>query len=340
MNSTVLDTFNRPLRDLRISVTDKCNLRCTYCMPADEYSEEYPFLKREEILTFEEIARIAKAFVELGTEKIRITGGEPLLRRELPNLIAMLSPIPGVKDMALTTNGLLLPQYAQPLNDAGMQRITVSLDSLDDAVFGEMNGRNIGTDGVLAGLEAAEVAGFSPIKINVVSQRGVNDHTLVELVALCRERGWIPRFIEYMDVGNRNRWQPDHVLPSRELLQHIHERWPLRPLDKNYRGETSNRYAFLDGKGEIGFISSVSEPFCGDCTRARLSADGKVYTCLFATTGTDLRGPIRTGASDADLRNLIAGIWHTREDRYSEMRMKLRSENAETRKVEMYHIGG
>ena len=336
----VRDTFGRPVRDLRVSVTDRCNFRCPYCMPAEIYGEKYQFLPRAELLSFEEIARLARIFVQLGVNKLRLTGGEPLVRNGVERLIALLAPIDGVEDLTLTTNGYLLAQQARALKDAGLQRITVSVDSLDEEVFKAMNGRNYGTKRVLEGIEAAERAGLSPIKINAVVQRGVNDHTIVDLARHFKGTGHIVRFIEYMDVGNLNGWKLDQVVPAREIFDRINEEMPLEPAEANYRGEVARRYRYLDGSGEIGIIASVTQPFCGDCTRARLSTDGKLFTCLFAGKGTDLRGPMRDGAGDDDLRDLIAGVWSRREDRYSELRTQFTRQENPPRKVEMYQIGG
>ncbi len=333
-----LDQFRRPLRDLRISVTDRCNFRCSYCMPAEIYGERYEFLPKPEILTFEEITRLAKILVGLGVSKIRLTGGEPLVRADLAELVAMLAPIPGLEDLTLTTNGYLLAQQAQALKDAGLQRISVSLDTLDDSIFRKMNGRNFGTQRILEGIRKAEEIGFHPIKINAVVVKGVNDHTVVDLARFCKEHGYIARFIEYMDVGNRNGWKLDNVVPSQEVIRRIGQEMPLEPMDKDYRGEVADRYRYLDGTGEVGVISSVTEPFCGDCTRMRLSPDGKVYTCLFATIGHDLKKPLRSGATDDDLKKRIAGLWRLRTDRYSEERSSLTTPLP--RKVEMYQIGG
>ena len=274
--------MGRPLKDLRISVTDRCNFRCTYCMPAEIFGESYKFLPKNEILSFEEIARLARIFVEFGVNKLRITGGEPLLRTDLHKLIAMLTGMPGLEDLTLTTNAYLLPQQAQRLKDAGLQRITISLDTLDDEVFKEMNGRGISIDRVLQGIDAAAAVGLAPIKINAVVQKGVNDHTVVDLARHFKGSGHIVRFIEYMDVGNRNGWKWDQVVPAAEIVQQIDAEMPLEPVDSNYPGEVANRYRYRDGQGEIGVISSVSQPFCANCTRSRLSTDGKLYTCLFA----------------------------------------------------------
>jgi cyclic pyranopterin phosphate synthase len=307
-------------------------------MPRDTFHEGYRFLKSAERLSFEEIARLARLYQRLGVRKLRITGGEPLLRPNLPDLIGDLTTIPGIDDVALTTNGMLLAKYATELKAAGLSRVTVSLDSLDPQVFARMSGGLGGVEEVLDGIEHARRAGLGPIKVNAVLQRGTNDAGALDLVARFRGTGIIVRFIEYMDVGNRNDWQPDRVVPSRELAAAIGARWPIRPLSPNYRGEVAERYAFEDGAGEIGFISSVSQPFCGDCSRARLSSDGAMFTCLFATQGTDLRGPLRGGASDDELQAMIGAIWARRLDRYSELRASLRARGAS--KVEMYYIGG
>jgi cyclic pyranopterin phosphate synthase len=333
----IRDTFRRPLRDLRISVTDRCNFRCTYCMPAEIFGDSYKFLPKADILTFEEITRLTRILVGLGITKVRLTGGEPLVREQLETLVAQLAQIPGVEDLTMTTNGFLLPQKAQALKDAGLERVTVSLDSLDDAVFRRMNGNRSGVQRVLDGIEAAEQVGLSPIKINAVVQRGVNDHTVVDLARLGKERGWIVRFIEYMDVGNLNGWRMDDVVSAADIVAMIDAEMPLEPVQSNYQGEVAERYRYRDG-GEIGVISSVTKPFCGACTRMRLSPEGSIYTCLFATKGTDLREPLRAGASDAELEQIIRGLWGRRTDRYSEERFD-QTEPRE-RKVEMYHIGG
>lgn len=333
----ITDKFNRPLRDLRISVTDRCNFRCTYCMPAEIFGERYQFLPKAQLLTFEEIARLTAIIVRLGAVKIRLTGGEPLVRQELEKLVGLLNQIDGVDDMALTTNGYHLPQKAQALRDAGLRRVTISLDSLDEAVFRQMNGNKSGVDRVLKGIEAAEKVGFESIKINTVVQRGVNDHTLVDLARYCKERGHIVRFIEYMDVGNINGWKMDEVVTADEIVAIIDAAMPLEEIEGNYYGEVARRYRYRDGGGEIGLITSVTKPFCGACTRMRLSAEGGIYTCLFASQGTDLRTPMRDGASDDELEQIIRNTWGKRIDRYSELRFSMtRSPN----KVEMYHIGG
>ena len=331
------DMFERPIRDLRISVTDRCNFRCTYCMPAEIYGERYEFLPKADLLTFEEISRLTRILVRHGAAKVRITGGEPLVRAEIETLIASLSQIDGVADLTLTTNAYLMDQKAQLLKDAGLQRVTISLDSLDDEVFMSMNGRGFGTAKVLQGIDAAEKAGLTPIKINAVVQKRVNDHTVVELARYFKDRGHIVRFIEYMDVGNRNGWRLDHVVPADEIVSMIDVEMPLEPFERSYRGEVAMRYRYRDGGGEIGVIASVTQPFCGDCTRLRLSPEGSVYTCLFASKGTDLRGPLRSGATDEELETIIAAMWGARDDRYSEERSSMTEPQ---RKVEMYHIGG
>ena len=312
-------------------------------MPAELYGENYPFLPKSELLSFEEIERLARLFIDLGVEKLRITGGEPLLRHELFRLIERLVAIPGLRDIALTTNGYLLEKQAAVLRDAGIERITVSLDSLDEEIFKRMSGRTFGPQRVLAGIEAADRAGMRPIKINCVVQRGVNDHTLVDLARSFRGTGHIVRFIEFMDVGTLNGWDLSQVVPAAEIVARIGAEFPIDPIDPNYRGEVANRYRYRDGSGEIGIIASVSAPFCGDCTRARLTIEGKLVTCLFAADGTDLRTPLRSGASDAELRDLIDTIWSHRTDRYSEQRSALtESGDPSTRKakIEMYQIGG
>jgi cyclic pyranopterin phosphate synthase len=336
---TARDALARPLHDLRISVIDRCNFRCPYCMPEDQYAHDHVFLAKDQRLRFEEIDRIARAFVRLGVRKLRLTGGEPLLRRELPVLVRLLARIPDVEDIALTTNGVLLPRYAQALREAGLKRLTVSLDSLDPATFRHLSGGRGDVGEVMAGIAAAEAAGFERIKLNCVVMRGINDTQVLDLVERYRGSGHIVRFIEYMDVGTMNGWQADLVVPSSELIARISARWPLQALDRGYRGEVATRHAFADGAGEVGFISSVSHPFCGDCSRARLSADGKLYTCLFAQAGFDLREPLRAGSSDDELTALIAARWARRVDRYSERRAELRAAGG-SGKVEMFAIGG
>jgi len=336
--SAVKDRLDRPLRDLRISVIDRCNYRCPYCMPAEAYGEGHEFLPRSSWLTAGEIKRIAGLFLQLGVRKVRLTGGEPLLRKDIVEIVAGLNELEGFEDLALTTNGSRLETCAGELKAAGLKRITVSLDSLDEAVFRAMNGGRGELAPVLRGIEAAERAGFAPIKINTVVERGKNDHTVLDLLEHFRGTGIIVRFIEYMDVGTVNGWQPSQVVTSKELLERIGARWPVTPLGSNYRGEVAKRYAYADGQGEIGFISSVSAPFCGDCHRARLSADGTVYTCLFAARGTQLRTALRAGASDADLVGLLQNVWRHRGDRYSELRGEKAA--AERKRVEMYRMGG
>ena len=334
------DRLARPLRDLRISVMDRCNFRCPYCMPRERFHEHYAFLKTAERLSFEEILRLTRLFVPMGVRKLRITGGEPLLRVNLPDLIADLNAIEGVEDIALTTNGVLLAKHAYELKAAGLARVTISLDSLDQDVFARMNGGFGKVGEVLDGIEHAQAAGLGPVKINAVIQRGVNEDSVLPLVERFRGTGITVRFIEYMDVGNRNDWREQLVVPSRDLQARIHARWPLHAVRPDHVGEVARRYAFDDGQGEVGFISSVTQPFCGTCSRARLSSDGAFYTCLFAQSGTDLRGPLRAGADDDDLTRIIRNTWSHREDRYSEQRMILRARAQSGPKVEMNYIGG
>ncbi len=332
----LLDTLNRPLRDLRISVTDRCNFRCVYCMPKEVFGGEFQFLEREQLLTFEEITRLARVFVTLGAEKIRLTGGEPLVRRNLEQLIAMLSSIPGV-DLTLTTNGSLLARQAQALKDAGLHRVTVSLDSLDDAVFKAMNDVEFPVAKVLEGIEAAAAVGLAPIKINMVVKRGVNEHSVVPMARHFKGTGHILRFIEYMDVGHTNGWRLDDVVSAAEIISILDTELPLEPAAPNYRGEVAKRWRYRDGSGEIGVIASVTQAFCRDCTRARLSPEGSLYTCLFGIKGFDLRALVRGGASDEELARAIGRVWHVRGDRYSEIRSEA---TVNLPKVEMSHIGG
>jgi len=334
----LLDVFGRPLQDLRISVIDSCNFRCPYCMPAETFNQDYRFLKPEDLLTFEEITRLVRIFARRGVVKVKLTGGEPLLRPWLPELVRSLSLIGGIEDLALITNGAHLARMAHSLRAAGLTRMTVSLDSLDESTFARMNGRAHRLAPVLRGLEAAAASGFQGIKLNTVVIRGLNDHQALDMVRRFRCTGHIVRFIEFMDVGNRNGWRPELVVPSRETLEAISAEFPLEPVAPAYRGEVASRYRFTDGQGEIGFISSVSQPFCSTCTRIRLSAEGKLYTCLFAGKGFDLRGPMRRGAEDAELLSLIEMLWKHRVDRYSEKRGGPAGSSQE--KVEMYHIGG
>ena len=339
---TLLDSFGRPLRDLRISVTDRCNFRCRYCMPREVFGADFPFLPRDEILTFEEIARLAGLFAGLGVRKLRLTGGEPTLRADLPTLVAQLKAAAPEVDIALTTNGSLLQRLAQPLADAGLDRVTVSLDTLDDAIFRDMNDADVPVAHVLDGIDAAAAAGLRPIKVNAVIKRGINDHTAVDLARHFQGSGHILRFIEYMDVGASNGWLLDDVVPAAELVGRIDAVLPIEPLEAGYRGEVARRWRYRDGSGELGFISSVSAPFCGDCTRARLSADGSLYTCLFAALGTDLRGPLRDPATgDDDLLDLLRGVWRLRDDRYSELRSAATPDLPDPgSRIEMSYIGG
>jgi cyclic pyranopterin phosphate synthase len=335
----LFDRHRRPLRDLRISVIDRCNFRCPYCMPVQRFGGPSAFLAKGDWLRPDEIERLARAFVQAGVRKLRLTGGEPLLRPELIEIVERLARIGGIDDLALTTNGVLLPKLAADLRRAGLMRLTISLDALDPARFRRMSGGQGEVADVLAGIAAAEVAGFERVKLNCVVQRGVNDDEVLSLLEHFRGTPHVVRFIEYMDVGNRNHWQPDTVVPSRELMERVHARWPISPVRADYRGEVAERYRFDDGGGEVGFISSVSQPFCGDCTRVRLSSEGSLYTCLFATHGTDLRAPLRAGEDDDALIERIRGVWGARADRYSELRQKLRNEQP-LRKIEMNYIGG
>jgi len=329
------DTLGRGLRDLRISVTDRCNFRCVYCMPRDVFDSEHKFLPHSAILSFEEIARLARVFVGLGVKKIRLTGGEPLVRRDLDRLVAMLAQLD--VDLTLTTNGSLLAKQAGRLAVAGLKRLTVSLDALDDAVFKAMNDSDFPVAKVLEGIDAAAAAGLGPVKINMVVKRGTNDHEIVPLARRFRGTGHIVRFIEYMDVGSTNGWRMDEVLPSAEVLERIGAHFPLEPIEPDYRGEVAERWRYRDGAGEIGVISSVTQAFCRDCNRLRLSTEGSLYTCLFAHSGHDLKSLVRGGASDDELRNEIAAVWRARGDRYSEIRT---AETARLPKVEMSYIGG
>jgi len=341
----VVDTRGRALRDLRISVTDRCNFRCVYCMPAEVFGRDYAFLPHGEVLTFEEITRVARVFVNLGVTKLRVTGGEPLVRRELPTLIGYLATLRqsdgGPIDLTLTTNGSALRALARPLADAGLRRITVSLDSLDDATFQAMNGVDFPVERVLDGIRAAREAGLAPIKVNMVVRRGLNEDSVVPMARWARDEGLVLRYIEYMDVGTTNGWRLDDVVTAREIVEQIDAVLPLEPTDPNYRGEVAERWRFRDGSGELGVIASVSQPFCGDCTRARLSADGKLYTCLFSAVGHDLRAILRGGsegaALDAELEARIGAVWAVRDDRYSELRTE---ETSHLPRVEMFAVGG
>ena len=337
----VLDTRGRALRDLRISVTDRCNFRCTYCMPAEVFGRDYAFLPHDQVLTYEEIARLAAIAVELGVRKLRITGGEPLVRRDLPDLVTLLAaiqaPAGDAIDLTLTTNGSALRALARPLADAGLQRITVSLDSQDDATFRRMNGVDFPVSRVLDGIAAARAAGLAPIKVNMVVKRGENEASIVPMARWARDEGLVLRFIEYMDVGTANGWRVDDVVGAAEILATVGAQLPLEAAEPAYRGEVAGRWRYRDGSGEIGVIASVTQPFCGDCTRARLSAEGKIYTCLFSATGTDLRGPLRSGADDGALRAILARTWEARTDRYSELRTEATSHLP---RIEMFAVGG
>ena len=333
--SSLVDALGRPMRDLRISVTDRCNFRCQYCMPKEIFGANFAFLPRSAVLTFEEITRLARLFAAQGVRKFRLTGGEPTLRAQLPTLVRMLREIPDV-EIAMTTNGTMLKTLAAPLREAGLDRVTVSLDSVDDATFRAMNDMDFPVALVLEGIEAAEAAGL-PVKVNAVVRRGVNDHTLLDLAGRFRGTPHAVRFIEFMDVGTTNGWKLDEVLPASTLVRMINERWPLEPVGPNYTGEVAQRFRYRDGAGEVGVITSVTQPFCGTCTRMRLSAEGSIYTCLFAAGGIDLREAMREGASDDALTALIEGTWRAREDRYSELRSQA---TPDLRKVEMSYIGG
>ena len=332
----VLDTRSRPLRDLRISVTDRCDFRCVYCMPKEVFGRDFQFLRRSELLTFEEIARVVRIGAGLGVRKLRLTGGEPLMRRDLERLVEMLAGIDGIDDIAMTTNGSLLPRKARVLADAGLRRVTVSLDSLDDAVFGAVNDVDFPVERVLDGIAAAEEAGM-PVKVNMVVKRGLNDGSVLEMAEHFRGTGHTLRLIEYMDVGTTNGWQMDDVVPAAELVEAIGTEWPLEPVEPAYPGEVARRYRYADGAGEVGAIASVTQPFCHDCSRARLSAEGRLYTCLFAAAGHDLRRRLRGDGVDEDVEAFLRRIWGRRADRYSELRT---AETSGRPKVEMSHIGG
>jgi len=336
--SAVLDTLHRPLRDLRISVTDRCNFRCNYCMPKEVFGRAYKFLPKDELLSYEEITRLARIFVAHGTQKIRLTGGEPTVRRDLPRLVQSLAGIEGLQDLTLTTNASRLAGIAKELREAGLHRVTVSLDSLDDATFRAMNDVDFPVKRVLDGIEAALKAGFSPVKINVVVRRGLNEAAILDVARRFRGPDYIVRFIEFMDVGTTNGWLMEDVVPAAEIIERISREMPLKPVKANYRGEVAERWRYKDGSGEIGVIASVTQPFCGDCTRARLSADGKLYTCLFAVRGTDFRDILRSGGTDEEIAERLHGVWSRRKDRYSEQRTE--GTIALRDKVEMSYIGG
>ena len=335
-----LDRLARPLSDLRISVMDRCNFRCPYCMPKDRFPDNHRFLRSQERLSFAEIVRLSRLFVTLGVRKLRLTGGEPLLRANLADLVGDLSTLPGIEDIALTTNGVLLGQHAIELQANGLRRVTVSLDTLDPEIFTRLSGGFASLEQVVRGIDAAIAAGLEPVKINCVIERGLNDHTALDLVERFRGKPVTVRFIEFMDVGNSSTWRPERVVPSRELAARIAARWPMRPVAESYRGEVAQRWRFDDGAGEVGFISSVSQPFCGACSRARLSSDGKFYTCLFAAQGLDLRAALRGDAADEEIVKLIRNAWLGRTDRYSELRDELRRSDGAREKVEMHYIGG
>ncbi len=333
---TLIDKMQRPLRDLRISVTDLCNFRCPYCMPKEVFGTDHRFLPKSELLTFEEITRLAAIFVELGVRKIRLTGGEPLIRHQVEVLVGMLHELPGI-ELAMTTNGSLLAQKAQTLKNVGLDRLTLSFDSLDDVTFRQMNDVDFPLEKVLQGVAAAEAVGFRNLKFNMVVKRGFNDHHLLDMAKHFRGSGHILRFIEYMDVGNTNGWRLDDVVPAKEIIETIHAKFPLEPVNPNYLGEVARRWRYLDGQGEIGVIASVTQPFCGDCSRARISATGQLYTCLFAATGHDLRAMLRGDATDDQIRERIQAIWGKRSDRYSEIRS---ANTTDKPKIEMSYIGG
>lgn len=335
--SQVLDTFQRPLRDLRISVTDRCNFRCTYCMPAEIFHERFKFLAHDKILTFEEITRLTKLIVSMGAVKLRLTGGEPLVRQDIDVLVKMLANINGVEDLAMTTNAYLLPKFAGKLKEAGLHRLTISLDSLDEDIFHAMNGERASVAKVLEGIQAAKDVGFERMKINCVVQRGVNEHTIVDMARWAREEGHTIRFIEYMDVGTMNGWKLDEVVPAKEIVETIDAVFPLERKQRNYASEVALSWQYQDGAGEMGVIASVTQPFCGNCSRMRLSPEGQIFTCLFATEGRDLKTALRDGASDDELLAIINGTWQQREDRYSEIRSDATTGRD---KVEMYYIGG
>ena len=332
----VKDTFARPLRDLRISVTDKCNFRCVYCMPKEIFGRGYQFLPKADLLTYEELERLVRIFVGLGVEKVRLTGGEPLLRRDVETLVGMLARVDDL-DLTLTTNGSVLEQSAQALKDAGLKRITVSLDSLDDATFRKMNDVDFPVEKVLRAMDRAHEVGLRPVKVNMVVRRGMNEDSVVPMARFFREKGYILRFIEYMDVGHTNGWRMDDVVPAREIVRMIDSELPIEPVQPNYQGEVAERWRYRDGSGEVGVIASVTQAFCRDCTRARLSAEGKLFTCLFAMEGTDLRAMLRGGSSDAEISDAIASVWRARTDRYSEIRS---DDTVKLHKIEMSYIGG
>jgi len=335
----IQDSLQRPVRDLRISVIDQCNFRCSYCMPAEVFGPEYAFLKQDQLLSPNELETLVKAYSHLGVKKIRITGGEPLLRKDLPEILERLSPIEGIEDIALTTNAWLLPQKAEILKKAGVQRLNISLDSMDETTFQQINGRQKSVAGVLKGIEAAQLAGL-PLKVNMVVEKGLNDNHILDMASHFKQAGISLRFIEFMDVGNHNAWNMEKVVPSREIFKLLDEHFGLEALDPNYHGEVAQRYRYRDGSAEIGLISSVTQPFCQGCNRVRLSADGKIYTCLFAKEGTPIRELLRSGIGQHELIGFLAGMWSQRRDRYSEKRQELLSRKVQAPKVEMSYIGG
>ncbi|MEN1937595.1 GTP 3',8-cyclase MoaA [Paenibacillus sp. 102] len=337
MREKITDSLQRPLQDLRISVIDRCNFRCTYCMPAEVFGPDYAFLQEEFLLTFDEIERLAKLFVGMGVKKIRLTGGEPLLRKDLPKLIARLAKLDGLTDIGLTTNGIHLTKQAKALKDAGLHRVNVSLDAIEEDVFRKINGRNISTKPVLKGIAAAKEAGLD-VKVNMVVKKGMNDSQILPMATYFKEQGISLRFIEFMDVGSTNGWNFEQVITKQELIEKINQVYPIEPVDPHYFGEVAKRYRYVGSDTEVGFITSVSESFCSSCTRARISADGKFYTCLFATKGTDLRSLLREDISDTDLLKVVQNVWEYRQDRYSDERTE---ESANNRpKIEMSYIGG
>ncbi|WP_432363442.1 GTP 3',8-cyclase MoaA [Sporosarcina sp. UB5] len=333
----IVDKLSRPIRDLRISVTDRCNFRCTYCMPKEIFGDDYVFLPRSELLTFEEMERFARLFASIGVKKLRLTGGEPLMRRDLPNLIAMLTKVEGIDDIGLTTNGVLLGQYAQRLYDAGLRRLNISLDAINEELFGKMNGRGIKPELILKNIDRAKNIGFT-VKVNMVVQKGVNESEILPMAAYFKDRGITLRFIEFMDVGNDNGWSFEKVVTKKEIYDMLRAEYEMEPAEEDYYGEVAKRYRYVDNGAEVGFITSVSESFCSTCTRARLSSDGKLYTCLFASEGFDLRELIRSGMSDEELLSAITGVWERRADRYSDERTEQTVKNR--KKIDMSYIGG
>ncbi|WP_052350121.1 GTP 3',8-cyclase MoaA [Virgibacillus sp. SK37] len=336
-NLPIQDHLGRPLKDLRISVIDKCNLRCTYCMPKEIFGDDYAFLPENELLSFNEIVQLAEAFAQLGVEKIRITGGEPLLRKDLDKLISRLYEIPGITDIALTTNAILLPKRAHKLKEAGLQRVNISLDAIEDEVFKQINGRAVGTRPVLKGIEAAKAAGLQ-VKINMVAKKGMNESQIIPMAKYFKDKDIILRYIEFMDVGNHNGWDLDNVVSKKQIISKINNEIPLESATENYYGEVASRFRYKDGEGEVGVISSVTDSFCSTCTRIRLSADGKLYTCLFASQGFDIKEKIRNGLEGEQLTNELASLWGRRKDRYSDERME--QKNTNRKKIEMSYIGG